>query len=104
MPVLRVRYKPRMVVETLFGASWEDLEQHHVETFLDTADDEGLTWEVKGDRKRSQWPRPVQVYEPACAFGNSVDGGVLIVGAERRLDQRGKALTGWDLRACPPRR
>jgi hypothetical protein len=87
-----------VVVESLLAASWEELEQRHLEDFLHDAHDEGLTWEVKGDRKTSRWPRPEQVYEPACAFANSLDGGLLIIGAERRQDERGKAQTGWDLR------
>ena len=91
-----------MVVEALLGVPWEELEREHLEAFLDTAGDEGLTWEVKGDRKASRWPRPEQVYEPACAFGNSVDGGLLIIGAERRRSERGNAVTGWDLRGLHP--
>lgn len=92
-----------MVSEALFGAPWAQVERPHVEAFLDTAGDEGLTWEVKGDRRGERWPRPEQAYDPVCAFGNSFDGGVLIVGAEQRKRQPGRGSEiGWDLVGLTP--
>ena len=79
-------------VVMLFGVSWQGLDRHRVETFLDTAGDEGLTWEVKGDEGQQRWPRREQIEKAVSAFANSRLGGVLVIGANRRREE-----PGWDL-------
>jgi hypothetical protein len=86
------------VVETLFGVPWETLDEARVTAFLKEAGDEGLTWEVKGDLHRSEWPRREQIEKAVCGFANSRLGGVLIVGAER-TDKR---APGWTLPGLQP--
>ncbi len=63
---------------TPFGATWDDLTLEHVTAFFRDADDEGWTWEAKGTAVR-----PEHVRVAASAFGNSVAGGFLILGARR---------------------
>jgi Putative DNA-binding domain len=86
------------VIDRLFAVPWEVLDKPQVETFLDTAGNEGLTWEVKGDAKSGRWPRREQIEKAVGAFANSQLGGVLLVGAERR-DRRSP---GWDLVGVGP--
>ena len=64
---------------TIFAADWEDVELSDVEAFLAGADAEPLIWEAKGtDIDRHHVRRSV------CGFGNSHEGGYLILGAEDR--------------------
>jgi hypothetical protein len=86
------------VIERLFAVPWEQLDRPHVESFLDAAGNEGLTWEVKGDAKSGRWPRREQVEKAVGAFANSQLGGVLLIGAERR-DRRSP---GWNLVGVAP--
>ncbi len=86
------------VVESLLGASWDELERSHVENFLAEAGDEGLTWEIKGDAHRGVWPRREQIEKAVSGFGNSHLGGVLILGAERK----DKRKPGWALDGLEP--
>jgi hypothetical protein len=79
------------IIRTLFGTSWEELSLPAIEVFLASAEDEGLTWEAKGDRSAGRWPRTAQVEKAVCGFANSRAGGVLIIGAERAEGHR----AGW---------
>jgi hypothetical protein len=81
------------LIRTLFDSSWDELSRAEVETFLHSAEDEGLTWEVKGDQRECKWPRRAQVEKAVCGFANSQLGGVLIIGAHR-ADKR---KPGWAL-------
>ena len=85
-------------VQSLFDLSWADLGREDVVAFLDTAGDEGLTWEAKGDEGERRWPRREQLEKATSAFANSQLGGVLIIGADRRE----KGRPGWDLRGLHP--
>jgi hypothetical protein len=86
------------VIDSLFGVSWKELEISHLISFLQVAGDEGLTWEVKGDRKASRWPRREQVEKAVSGFANSQLGGILIIGAERDK----KSEPGWSLAGLSP--
>lgn len=86
------------MVESLFGASWDELGRDQVENFLADAGDEGLTWEVKGDAHQGAWPRREQIEKAVSGFGNSHIGGVFIVGAERK----DKRKSGWTLDGLEP--
>lgn len=66
-------------IPTPFGRSWEELTLEDLRAFFDHADEEGWTWEAKGTRAR-----PEHVQQAASAFGNSVEGGYLVLGARRR--------------------
>jgi hypothetical protein len=65
-----------------FGVEWDQLTLADVERFLDSVrdQDEGLSWEAKGGPEA----RREHVLTALSAFGNSVDGGYLVIGAERR--------------------
>jgi hypothetical protein len=80
--------------DQLFGATWERLSLDHLRRFLAQAGDEGLTWEVKGDREQSRWPRPQQIEKAASGFANSALGGVLLIGVERQEPGRSWLLKG----------
>lgn len=86
------------VIDSLFGVPWEKLEKSHLISFLQNAGDEGLTWEVKGDRRTGRWPRREQVEKAVSGFANSQLGGVLIIGAERNK----KGEPGWTLDGLDP--
>jgi hypothetical protein len=64
---------------TIFGVPWDELALEHVESFLADAGGEGLTWEAKG----TELPHPRNVAKHLCGFANAVDGGYLLLGAER---------------------
>jgi hypothetical protein len=72
----------RLILLTIFGVSWSELEFEHVEHFLADGGSEGLSWEVKGTRIAADEVR-IQV----CGFANSHDGGYLILGASRSDDR-----------------
>jgi hypothetical protein len=74
---------------TIFGASWDELTLEHVQTFLDSADDEPLLWEAKGTRLDSK-----EVRLQVCGFANSHEGGYLVLGASR-VTANGE--TRWEL-------
>jgi Putative DNA-binding domain len=67
---------------TIFGVPWDDLSLEHLESFLASAGGEGLTWEAKG----VELPHPGSVAKHLCGFANAVDGGYLLLGAERASD------------------
>jgi hypothetical protein len=85
-------------VKALFGIAWEELGIADIERFLETAGNEGLTWEAKGDSAEHRWPRRQQIEKAVSGFANSNLGGVLIIGAERRSRQS----PGWDLPGLEP--
>jgi hypothetical protein len=70
-------------IPTPFGPSWDDLTLDDLQRFFADAGDEGWTWEAKGTKAR-----PEHVQEAASAFGNSIAGGYLVLGA-RREDRSG---------------
>lgn len=67
---------------TIFDVVWEELALEHVESFLTDAGAEGLTWEAKGN----ELPHPGSVAKHVCGFANAVDGGYLLLGADRGED------------------
>jgi hypothetical protein len=69
----------------LFDVPWDRLERSHLERFLESAGEEGVTWEAKGARRESgEAPRSDSIRKAACGLANQI-GGYLIVGA-RRID------------------
>src|SRR5215217_8988756 len=62
--------------ESLFGAAWEQLDRGDVEAFLAHGEPEPLFWEAKGTKLESG-----EVRKQICGFGNSHEGGFLILGA-----------------------
>ena len=70
------------VMPTPFGAQWADLTLADIERFLSGAEEEGLTWEAKADRA-DQPLRPTTIHKAVCGFGNSEDGGYLLIGIAR---------------------
>lgn len=72
---------------TIFGVPWSELTLDHVASYLDDAEDEPLLWEAKGTRLDAH-----AVRKEVGAFGNSHDGGYLILGAEQ-----GDA---WEVTGC----
>jgi hypothetical protein len=75
---------------TPFGASWEDLDLDHLRDFLGEPRNEGLTWEAKGGQIR-----PEHVREAVCAFGNSILGGYLVLGASQDRATGAWTVGGW---------
>lgn len=67
-----------VMIPTPFGTTWEDLSLEALRAFFAEATDEGLTWEAKGGAVR-----PEHVRTAASAFGNSLLGGFLMLGASR---------------------
>lgn len=66
---------------SLLAAPVEAMSVDLVAEFLGEADkDEGLTWEAKADRK-GEALSPRAIRKAACAFANSRDGGLILVGA-----------------------
>lgn len=76
-------------MESLFGVAFNDLTAEHVRSFLESAGDEGLTWEAKGDLKNHEWVHRDTVRKAVCAFANGDRPGVLIIGADRK-DRRSR--------------
>src|SRR4051812_1231586 len=74
-------------VDTIFRASWEELEAGDVEAFLAEATEEGLTWEAK-----SEQPRPKSLAKAAAGMSNAI-GGVVLLGAAPH-DTGARALPG----------
>ncbi len=68
----------RPALRTPFGATWDTLSLETMRKFFAEAGDEGLTWEAKGTAIRRE-----HVIQAASAFGNSLDGGYLVLGASR---------------------
>jgi schlafen family protein len=68
----------RSALRTPFGASWDALTLDTMRAFFAEAGDEGLTWEAKGTDIRRE-----HVIEAASAFGNSLQGGYLVLGARQ---------------------
>jgi Putative DNA-binding domain len=66
----------------LFGVGWDQLEQTHVEHFLERAGEEGVTWEAKGARDADDRLHPDSLRKAACGLANQI-GGYLIIGASR---------------------
>ncbi len=77
-------------MRTPFGPDWDDLSLEHVQAFLDEPRNEGLTWESKGDDIRAE-----HVREAVCAFGNSILGGFLILGAKQDTTTKVWSVNGW---------
>jgi hypothetical protein len=73
-------------VKSPFGVAFADLDRESVSDFLRSAGDETLTWEAKGHKVHAD-----HIHIAASAFGNSILGGYLILGAER------DALGVWQL-------
>ncbi|HVS84216.1 MAG TPA: ATP-binding protein [Gaiellaceae bacterium] len=67
-------------MEVFFGTPWSEVTLDVVRVFLDEAESEGLTWEAKGTER----PHPGTVRKAISAFGNSEQGGFLLIGASRR--------------------
>lgn len=67
----------------LFDVSWAGLGRSQVESFLDGADEEGVTWEAKGRGEDQTRPRPASLQKAVCGLANQM-GGYLIIGASRR--------------------
>jgi len=84
------------VVRTPFGTTWDELELEHLRAFFAERRNEGLTWEARGGQIR-----PEHVRAGVCAFGNSVLGGYLIMGASQDRDSGLWALEGWEPRTEP---
>jgi hypothetical protein len=80
---------------TPFGCTWDELDLERLRRFFAEAGDEGWTWEAKGTVVR-----PEHVREAASAFGNSVVGGFLVLGA-RRVGSDPWILDGVELRTEP---
>lgn len=78
------------MILTPFGATWEDLSLELLRSFFTTADDEGLTWEAKGGNVRAEHVRAA-----ASAFGNSLLGGFLVLGASRTKGGGPWSLDGY---------
>lgn len=72
---------------TIFGVPWSELTLERVASYLDDAEGEPLLWEAKGTRLDAH-----AVRKEVGAFGNSHDGGYLILGAEQ--DE------AWELTGC----
>lgn len=72
---------------TIFGVPWSELTLERVASYLDDAEDEPLLWEAKGIRLDAHALR-----KEVSAFGNSHDGGYLILGAEQ--------CETWELIGC----
>jgi hypothetical protein len=68
----------RSALRTPFGATWDALSLDTMRGFFAEAGDEGLTWEAKGTAIRRE-----HVIEAASAFGNSLEGGYLVLGVSR---------------------
>ena len=64
--------------------------------FFAEAADEGLTWEAKGNAIR-----PEHVIEAASAFGNSLLGGYLVLGASQAKKGGPWTVDGWRFPAHP---
>ena len=71
-------------MRTPFGENWEDLSLDGLRAFFIEAGDEGLTWEAKGGDVRRE-----HVRISASAFGNSLMGGYLVLGASRTPPRTG---------------
>jgi Schlafen, AlbA_2 len=67
----------------LFGVPWAELDRASIESFLDEANEEGVTWEAKGGGEDQARPRSDSLRKAACGFANQI-GGYLIVGASRK--------------------
>jgi hypothetical protein len=72
---------------TLFGVPWSELSLERVARYLDDAEDEPLLWEAKGTQLNAH-----AIRKEVGAFGNSHDGGYLILGAEQ--------AEAWELTGC----
>ncbi|MPZ24669.1 MAG: hypothetical protein GEU28_14325, partial [Dehalococcoidia bacterium] len=72
---------------TIFGVPWSELTLEGVASYLDDAEEEPLLWEAKGIQLQAH-----AVRKEVGAFGNSHDGGYLILGAEQ-----GET---WELTGC----
>lgn len=80
----------------LFG-QWEDFGLAEVRAFFKDAGDEGATWEAKADKIHAD-----HIKEAASAFGNSRQGGYLILGATQ--DDAGRwSVPGVTLRDEAPK-
>ena len=64
--------------------------------FFAEAGDEGLTWEAKGTEIRRE-----HVIEAASAFGNSLQGGYLVLGARQAKKGGPWTVDGWQFRGEP---
>lgn len=71
----------------IFAVDWDVLDLEHVQSFLQAATEEGLTWEAKAGER----PHNRSVHKAVCGFANSTVGGFLILGAEHAEGQ------GWSL-------
>jgi Putative DNA-binding domain len=80
MPLTNAR--PSDSLSDLFGVPWAELRLAAIESFLDEAGEEGVTWEAKGGGKDQARPRPASLRKAACGLANQI-GGYLIVGASR---------------------
>lgn len=80
---------------TPFGTDWDALDADTLAAFFETADDETLLWEAKGDEVR-----PEHIRRAASAFGNSPLGGYLVLGVRRDADGPWR-LDGWEPRTEP---
>lgn len=79
-----------MACLTIFGPSWSELSLEDVRSFPADADDEPLLWEAKGTKLDKN-----EVRRQVAAFGNSHEGGYLILGAERQRGDTSQA--SWSL-------
>jgi hypothetical protein len=79
-----------MLLPTPFGAPWDALTLDTIRAFSAEADDEGLTWEAKGTTIR-----PEHLIEVASAFGNSLLGGFLVLGAWQAKKGGPWTVDGW---------
>lgn len=77
---------------TPFGAAWEDLTLDDLRGFFaaDPPRDEGLTWEAKGQTIRRE-----HLIQAASAFGNSLEGGYLVLGVGRAKHGGPWMVDGW---------
>jgi hypothetical protein len=67
----------------LFGVPWAELKRSHLESFLDDAGEEGVTWEAKGGGEDQVHPHPGSLRKAACGLANQI-GGYLIIGASHK--------------------
>jgi schlafen family protein len=81
---------------TPFVADWDNLDLEQLQTFFAEADDEGWTWEAKGTVAKAEHVRVA-----ASAFGNSVEGGFLVIGARRETQGGPWILDGVELNTEP---
>ena len=86
----------RRALRTPFGATWDALSLDTMRKFFSEAGDEGLTWEAKGTAIR-----PGHVIQAASAFGNSLDGGYLVLGASQAKKGAPWTVDGYEFSGEP---